>query len=72
MPTVAVVGASGYAGQETLDRVLTHSALELYALGSDSLAGQAAVVLDHGSAVTAAAGSPVSSRTMRPSRAAPT
>jgi len=46
MATVAVVGASGYAGQETLDRVLTHSALELYALGSDSLAGQAAAVLD--------------------------
>jgi N-acetyl-gamma-glutamylphosphate reductase len=29
MATVAVVGSSGYAGQETLDRVLTHSALEL-------------------------------------------
>jgi N-acetyl-gamma-glutamyl-phosphate reductase len=46
MATVAVVGASGYAGQETLDRVLTHPALELYALGSDSLAGQAAHALD--------------------------
>jgi N-acetyl-gamma-glutamyl-phosphate reductase len=46
MATVAIVGASGYAGQETLDRVLTHPALELYALGSDSLAGQAADTLD--------------------------
>jgi hypothetical protein len=46
MATVAVGGASGYAGQETLDRVLTHSALELYALGSDSLTGEAAAVLD--------------------------
>jgi N-acetyl-gamma-glutamyl-phosphate reductase len=44
--TVAIVGASGYAGQETLDRVLTHPALELYALGSDSLAGQPAGNLD--------------------------
>ena len=42
MATVAIVGASGYAGQETLDRVLAHPALELYALGSDSLAGQPA------------------------------
>ena len=46
MATVAIVGASGYVGQETLDRVLTHPALELYALGSDSLAGQAAGALD--------------------------
>jgi N-acetyl-gamma-glutamyl-phosphate reductase len=46
MATVAVVGASGYAGQETLDRVLSHPALELYALGSDSLAGQPAGALD--------------------------
>ncbi|HEX4746948.1 MAG TPA: N-acetyl-gamma-glutamyl-phosphate reductase [Gaiellaceae bacterium] len=46
MATVAIVGASGYAGQETLDRVLTHPALELYALGSDSLAGQPAGTLD--------------------------
>jgi N-acetyl-gamma-glutamylphosphate reductase len=29
MATVAIVGASGYAGQETLDRVLAHPALEL-------------------------------------------
>lgn len=46
MATAAIVGASGYAGQETLDRVLTHPALELYALGSDSLAGQPAGTLD--------------------------
>ncbi|MFO7571155.1 MAG: N-acetyl-gamma-glutamyl-phosphate reductase [Gaiellaceae bacterium] len=46
MATVAVVGASGYTGQETLDRVLSHPALELYALGSDSLAGQPADALD--------------------------
>lgn len=46
MPSATIVGASGYAGQETLDRVLTHPALELYALGSDSLAGQPAGVLD--------------------------
>jgi len=46
MATVAVAGASGYAGQETLDRVLAHPGLELYALGSDSLAGQPADVLD--------------------------
>jgi N-acetyl-gamma-glutamyl-phosphate reductase len=46
MATVAIVGASGYAGQETLDRVLAHPALELYALGSDSLAGQPADALD--------------------------
>ena len=45
MATV-VVGASGYAGQETLDRVLSHPALELYALGSDTLAGQPANALD--------------------------
>ena len=46
MATVAIVGASGYAGQETLDRVLAHPALELYALGSDSLAGKPAGTLD--------------------------
>jgi N-acetyl-gamma-glutamyl-phosphate reductase len=46
MATVAIVGASGYTGQETLDRVLAHPALELYALGSDSLAGQPAGTLD--------------------------
>jgi N-acetyl-gamma-glutamyl-phosphate reductase len=46
MATVAIVGVSGYAGQETLDRVLAHPALELYALGSDSLAGHPAATLD--------------------------
>ncbi len=38
----AILGASGYSGQETLDRVLAHPELELVALGSDSLAGQPA------------------------------
>ena len=46
MASVSIVGASGYAGQETLDRVLAHPALELYALGSDSLAGEAPGTLD--------------------------
>jgi N-acetyl-gamma-glutamyl-phosphate reductase len=45
IPT-AIIGASGYAGQETLDRVLAHPELELVALGSDSLAGQTAAALD--------------------------
>ena len=44
--TTTILGASGYAGQETLDRVLAHPQLELVALGSDSLAGQGASVLD--------------------------
>jgi N-acetyl-gamma-glutamyl-phosphate reductase len=42
----AILGCSGYTGQETLDRVLAHPTLELVALGSDSLAGQAASALD--------------------------
>ena len=46
MPTAAIIGASGYAGQETLDRVLGHPELELVALGSDSLAGRGASALD--------------------------
>jgi N-acetyl-gamma-glutamyl-phosphate reductase len=46
MPTTAILGASGYAGQETLDRVLAHPELELVALGSDSLAGSSASALD--------------------------
>jgi N-acetyl-gamma-glutamyl-phosphate reductase len=46
MASVAIVGVSGYVGQETLDRVLAHPALELYALGSDSLAGEPAGMLD--------------------------
>jgi N-acetyl-gamma-glutamyl-phosphate reductase len=43
---VAVLGASGFSGQETVDRVLAHPQLELVALGSDSLAGEAAGALD--------------------------
>jgi N-acetyl-gamma-glutamyl-phosphate reductase len=46
MPTAAIVGAAGYTGQETLDRVLSHPAFELHALGSDSLAGREAGALD--------------------------
>jgi N-acetyl-gamma-glutamyl-phosphate reductase len=46
MRTVSIVGAAGYTGQETLDRVLGHPGLELVAVGSDSLAGQAADALD--------------------------
>jgi N-acetyl-gamma-glutamyl-phosphate reductase len=46
MATAAILGASGYAGQETLDRLLAHPDLELLALGSDSLAGRAASALD--------------------------
>jgi len=46
MAYVAIIGASGYSGQETLDRVLAHPELELAALGSDSLAGQPAQALD--------------------------
>ena len=46
MPTAAILGASGYAGQETLDRLLTHPQLDLIALGSDSLAGREASALD--------------------------
>ena len=42
----AILGASGYSGQETLDRVLAHPELELVALGSDSLAGSPANALD--------------------------
>ena len=42
MPTLAILGASGYSGQETLDRVLRHPELEVVALGSDSLAGSTA------------------------------
>ncbi len=46
MTTVAILGASGYSGQETLDRVLRHPELEVLALGSDSLAGEGASALD--------------------------
>ncbi|HXV59018.1 MAG TPA: hypothetical protein VD704_14235, partial [Gaiellaceae bacterium] len=41
-----ILGASGYTGQETLDRVLAHPELDVLALGSDSLAGQPAAALD--------------------------
>jgi N-acetyl-gamma-glutamyl-phosphate reductase len=46
MATAAILGASGYSGQETLDRVLAHPELELVALGSDSLADQPARARD--------------------------
>src|SRR5437899_5318104 len=46
MQSTAILGSAGYAGQETLDRVLAHPELALVALGSDSLAGQAAGALD--------------------------
>jgi N-acetyl-gamma-glutamyl-phosphate reductase len=46
MASVAILGSSGYSGQETLDRVLAHPELELLALGSDSLAGSPARALD--------------------------
>jgi len=46
MTTAAILGCAGYAGQETLDRVLAHPELELVALGSDSLAGKPAWALD--------------------------
>ena len=46
MASAAILGASGYAGQETLDRLLAHAALDVAALGSDSLAGRATAALD--------------------------
>ena len=46
MATVSIVGAAGYTGQETLDRVLGHPDLTLAAIGSDSLAGQPGSALD--------------------------
>src|SRR5439155_8416251 len=46
MFSTALAGCSGYAGQETLDRVLAHPELEVVALGSDSLAGEPAAALD--------------------------
>jgi N-acetyl-gamma-glutamyl-phosphate reductase len=46
MSTTAILGCSGYTGQETLDRVLAHPALEIVSLGSDSLAGSPAAALD--------------------------
>jgi len=44
--TATILGASGYSGQEVLDRVLGHPDLEVAALGSDSLAGSSAAALD--------------------------
>jgi N-acetyl-gamma-glutamyl-phosphate reductase len=46
MLSASIVGAAGFSGQETLDRVLAHPGLELLALGSNSLAGQPATALD--------------------------
>jgi len=46
MVTTSILGASGYSGQETLDRVLAHPEFELIALGSDSLAGEPAGARD--------------------------
>jgi N-acetyl-gamma-glutamyl-phosphate reductase len=46
MPTAAILGTAGYTGQETLDRLLGHPALEALALGSDSQAGKPAQALD--------------------------
>src|SRR5215212_5745748 len=46
MSSAAIIGTAGYAGQETLDRLLSHPSLEAVALGSDSLAGQPAAALD--------------------------
>jgi N-acetyl-gamma-glutamyl-phosphate reductase len=52
MVKAAILGVAGYSGQEVLDRLLRHPELEVVALGSDSLAGEAASSLDvrlHGS-----------------------
>jgi N-acetyl-gamma-glutamyl-phosphate reductase len=46
MISTAILGSSGYAGQETLDRVLAHPELEIVSLGSDSLTGRPAASLD--------------------------
>jgi len=46
MATAAIIGTAGYVGQEMLDRLLAHPALEVVALGSDSLAGERAAALD--------------------------
>jgi N-acetyl-gamma-glutamyl-phosphate reductase len=46
MADVSIVGAAGYTGQETLDRVLGHPDLRLVAVGSDSLAGRSGNALD--------------------------
>jgi N-acetyl-gamma-glutamyl-phosphate reductase len=44
--SAAILGAAGYSGQETLDRLLAHPDLELVALGSGSLAGRPPSALD--------------------------
>ena len=46
MVKTAILGCSGYTGQETLDRVLAHPELALVALGSETLAGDRASALD--------------------------
>jgi N-acetyl-gamma-glutamyl-phosphate reductase len=46
MSSAAILGASGYAGQETLDRLVRHPELEIVALGSDTHAGTEASGLD--------------------------
>ena len=46
MIATAIIGCSGYTGQETLDRVLAHPELEVVALGSDTYAGQTAAAFD--------------------------
>jgi N-acetyl-gamma-glutamyl-phosphate reductase len=46
MVATALIGCSGYAGQETLDRILGHPELEVVALGSDTLAGEPPSALD--------------------------
>jgi N-acetyl-gamma-glutamyl-phosphate reductase len=46
MLQATILGASGYSGQETLDRVLAHPGLEVVALGSETLAGKPAAALD--------------------------
>ncbi len=46
MVRTAVIGAAGFSGQETLDRVLAHPELELVAVGSQTLAGRPISALD--------------------------
>src|SRR4029077_16437518 len=46
MIATAIVGCSGYTGQETLDRVLAHPGLEIVALGSRTYPGRPPPALD--------------------------
>lgn len=46
MISVSVIGAAGYTGLETIDRVLGHPELGLVAVGSDTYAGRPASALD--------------------------